>query len=256
MGISKPDIRSQWPSKRCPVVEPREFWDRNTVLAQAFLSSDEGMRRAQEVLDGAQAERSRTLAAFAVTVGDDGAIADLLGLNEREVRLARRTVGRTDARSVAEALLNNVPQSSPEPVAGPPAATEIQLPHPREEMAALSPDMPPQSPAHFQYAAPPHTPPAPQAPEADSATPWTPSMDSVLLWSWESGVDLQTVAGELGVTVRALLMRVQALADDGMLTLATPVTDVGRSGRHRRQHEEANAVMFGSATTFPTYVPY
>jgi hypothetical protein len=72
-------------------VEPREFWDRNTVLAEAFCVSDERVRQAQAVLDEAQAERSRTLAAFAVTVGNDGTIADLMGLNEREVRLARRT---------------------------------------------------------------------------------------------------------------------------------------------------------------------
>ena len=107
-------IRSPRPPERCHGVEPREFWDRNTILAEAFLASDERMRRAQEVLDGALAERSRTLAAFAVTVGDDGAIADLLGLNEREVRLARRTVGRTDARSVAEALLNHTPNAAGE----------------------------------------------------------------------------------------------------------------------------------------------
>ncbi|MDV9202989.1 hypothetical protein R6M67_48445, partial [Streptomyces sp. Wh19] len=67
------------------------------------------MRRAQALLDETQAERSRTLAAFAVTVGDDGSIADLMGLNEREVRLARRTVGRSDARSLAEELLNRPP---------------------------------------------------------------------------------------------------------------------------------------------------
>ncbi|MEK8142861.1 hypothetical protein NKH18_13730 [Streptomyces sp. M10(2022)] len=195
------------------------------------------MRRAQEVLDETQAERSRTLAAFAVTVGDDGAIADLMGLNEREVRLARRTVGRGDARSVAEALLTQAPpKPAAEPVGSlsgtgdPPAA-------PREEMAARHRSR--SSPGTRSFHA-----------RRGQRHPWTPSMDSVLLWSWESGVDLQTVAGELGVSVRALLMRVQALADDGMLTLATPVTDVGRSGRHRRQYEETG-FLYGSSTTFP-----
>jgi len=229
-------------------VEPREFWERNTVLAQAFLANDEEMRQAQEVLDEAQAARCRTLAAFAVTVGDDGAIAELLGLNEREVRLARRTVGRNDARSVAESLLSGPPQPQPEPAGGPPPATD-GLPHPREELPLPAADPPHQTPA------PPQTPPSiPQVTQVES-TAWTPSMDSVLLWSWESGVDLQTVASELGVSVRALLIRVQALADDGMLTLATPITDVGRNGRHRRQHDETSAVLFGPATV-PGYMQY
>ena len=204
------------------------------------------MRRAQEVLDGALAERSRTLAAFAVTVGDDGAIADLLGLNEREVRLARRTVGRTDARSVAEALLNHTPNAAAE-VEEPAPAPEIQLPHPRDEMAGSPVDVPPLAEA---------PPPVMHAPEGDSMPLWTPSMDSVLLWSWESGVDLQTVASELGVSVRALLMRVQALADDGMLTLVSPVPDAVRSGRHRRQYEETTSALFAATSAFPAYMPY
>ncbi|MET7644654.1 hypothetical protein ABZS83_13580 [Streptomyces sp. NPDC005426] len=221
-------------------MEPREFWDRNTVLAEAFLANDEDMRRAQEALDEAQAARSRTLAAFAVTVGDDGAIAELLGLNEREVRLARRTVGRSDARSVAEGLLGTAPPPHPEPVHGPSPVSEM-LPHPREEMP-----LPTAEPFH-QAPMPPSVPPPVPQEQVESAV-WTPSMDSVLLWSWESGVDLQTVAAELGVTVRALLIRVQALADDGMLTLATPITEVGRNGRHRRQYEDPSAVLFGTAS--------
>ncbi|THA70541.1 hypothetical protein E6R60_29755 [Streptomyces sp. A0642] len=228
-------------------MEPREFWERHTVLAQAFLANDEEMRQAQEVLDEAQAARSRTLAAFAVTVGDDGAIAELLGLNEREVRLARRTVGRNDARSVAESLLSNPPQPQPEPAGGPPPSLD-GLPHPREELPLPAADPPHQTPVPPQM-----TPSVPHAPMEAAA--WTPSMDSVLLWSWESGVDLQTVASELGVSVRALLIRVQALADDGMLTLATPVTEVGRNGRHRRQHDETSAVLFGPATV-PGYMQY
>ncbi|MEU4682363.1 hypothetical protein [Streptomyces xinghaiensis] len=63
------------------------------------------MRSAQATLDEAQVHRSRLLAAFAVTVGSDGAVAGVLGLNEREVRVARRTVGKEDARGVADQLL-------------------------------------------------------------------------------------------------------------------------------------------------------
>ncbi|MFB6816601.1 hypothetical protein ACFCV8_18880 [Streptomyces sp. NPDC056347] len=82
-------------------------------------------------------------------------------------------------------------------------------------------------------------------------------MDSVLLWSWESGLDLHTVAAELGLDVRTLLMRVQELANDGLLTLATPVVEAGRTGRHRRHHhEEGYAALFSPTATFPAHVPY
>ncbi|MFD9604499.1 hypothetical protein [Streptomyces sp. NPDC059970] len=202
------------------------------------------MRLAQALLDEAQAERSRTLAAFAVTVGDDGSIADMMGLNEREVRLARRTVGRGDARSLAQELLNRTPQATREAPAEP--APEIPVPHPHEEVIVPPLDTPPPAPA------PPPLPPV----EMENTVVWSPSMDSVLLWSWESGLDVQTVAAELGLDVRALLMRVQELANDGLLTLATPVAEVSRSGRHRRQHEDGYAALFGPTTTFPTHVPY
>ncbi|MER5359088.1 hypothetical protein [Streptomyces sp. NPDC002785] len=208
------------------------------------------MRLAQALLDEAQAERSRTLAAFAVTVGDDGSIADMMGLNEREVRLARRTVGRGDARSLAGELLSQTSQAAREAVAAPPSAPEIAVPNPREEVIVPPLDTPPP--------APPPTPPTLPVPsvEVENTVVWSPSMDSVLLWSWESGLDVQTVAAELGLDVRALLMRVQELANDGLLTLATPVAEVSRSGRHRRQHEEGYATLFGPTTTFPTHVRY
>ncbi|MFD0337965.1 hypothetical protein ACFVH0_04620 [Streptomyces sp. NPDC127117] len=257
-------------------MEPREFWERNTVLAEAFCASDERMRRAQALLDETQAERSRTLAAFAVTVGDDGSIADLMGLNEREVRLARRTVGRSDARSLAEKLLNRTPPTAGEPAGPPSAPPERPLPHPAEETPAPPPDAPQPVPSRAPAVTAPPIPatppvsapapattgvlayiPAPSPPvEVDNTVTWSPSMDSVLLWSWESGLDLQTVAAELGLDVRALLIRVQELANDGLLTLATPVADVGRSGRHRRHHEEGYAALFSPTATFPTHVPY
>ncbi|WP_405613253.1 hypothetical protein [Streptomyces sp. NBC_01508] len=268
-------------------MEPRELWDRNSVLAEAFCASDEQVRQAQAVLDGAQAERSRTLAAFAVTVGNDGAVADLMGLNEREVRLARRTVGKSDARSVAEELLDRYPQAHTQPIpqaqtqaataqpVAPPAQpaeeqyiehtqapqmyqqhqgsqgspTEVHLPHPRTESSPL------QEMAYHQDSASPvlHTSEAESNPVV-----WSSSMDSVLLWSWQSGLDLQTVAGELGLDIRALLLRVQALADNGMLTPSSTQTaaEANRSGRHRRHHEEAYAALFSPTATFPTQVHY
>lgn len=232
------------------------------------------MRRAQALLDETQAERSRTLAAFAVTVGDDGSIADLMGLNEREVRLARRTVGRSDARSLAEELLNQAPKAGGS--AGAPAvAPEHPRPHPSDETPVPPPDAPQPVPAQAPAVTAPPVPvappslattmttatttamiPSPSPPaQVSNTVVWSPSMDSVLLWSWESGLDLQTVAAELGLEVRALLMRVQELANDGLLTLATPVADIGRSGRHRR-HEEGYAALFSPTATFPTHLSY
>ncbi|MFI6085922.1 hypothetical protein ACIBBB_34125 [Streptomyces sp. NPDC051217] len=274
-------------------MEPRELWDRNSVLAEAFCASDEQVRQAQAVLDEAQAERSRTLAAFAVTVGNDGAVADLMGLNEREVRLARRTVGKTNARSVAEELLDRYPGASTQPIpqAQPASAASAPLAQPVEEpftdqtphvsLLAQSSQANQSSQAYHQHQASPGGPgevhlPHPRTEAAplqemahqDSASPvlhtseaennpvvWSSSMDSVLLWSWQSGLDLQTVAGELGLDVRALLLRVQALADSGMLTPASSqATDANRSGRHRRHHEEAYAALFSPTATFPTQV--
>ncbi|MEU0698037.1 hypothetical protein ABZ349_29225 [Streptomyces niveus] len=266
-------------------MEPRELWDRNSVLAEAFCASDEQVRQAQAVLDEAQAERSRTLAAFAVTVGNDGAVADLMGLNEREVRLARRTVGKTDARRVAEELLERYPQASTQPIpqaqapaavtppAQPPAQplvqpqeetfseqaylqqvpqvapAEVHLPHPRTESGAPLQEM-----TYHQDV----TSPVIHTPEAENnQVVWSSSMDSVLLWSWQSGLDLQTVAGELGLDVRALLLRVQALADNGMLTpSAAQTAEANRAGRHRRHHEEGYASLFSPTATFPTQVHY
>ncbi|WP_406708116.1 hypothetical protein [Streptomyces halobius] len=82
------------------------MWGRHAVLAEAFCVGDERVREAQARLDEAQADRLRVLAAFAVTVGSAGAVADLFGLSEREVRVARRTVGKEDARAVADELLS------------------------------------------------------------------------------------------------------------------------------------------------------
>ncbi|MFJ1913138.1 hypothetical protein ACIOGX_14555 [Streptomyces sp. NPDC088147] len=273
-------------------MDPRELWERNTVLAEAFCASDDRVRQAQSVLDEAQAERSRTLAAFSVTVGNDGAVADLMGLNEREVRVARRTVGREDARSVAEELLIRGAQPPPPPLAPlaplfpqeppqtpppPPQAqgqghgqgqgqapgqghppmhdpaadafpvSDVQLPQPRAEMPP-QPDAMPQD-AQTAAAAPTvfHT------PAVEESVVWSASMDSVLLWSWKSGLDLQTVAAELGLDLRALLLRVQTLANDGLLTPRTPPSDSGQSGRHRR-HEDPYAALISPATTpFPVY---
>ncbi|WP_329454808.1 hypothetical protein [Streptomyces sp. NBC_01497] len=273
-------------------MEPREYWDRNAVLAEAFCACDEQVREAQAILDERQIERSRTLAAFAVTVGDDGTVANLMGLGEREVRLARRTVGKTDAREVAQELLVRAPQSKNresaeaagsaalqasseavaeqlalgqslnQPLADPMLEQEVpsssQLPHQRKE-ALLAPTVSQVSQEATEYDM--------QTMQAMQNVPmqnmqntvtWSPSMDSVLVWSWRSNLDLHTVAAELGLDLRSLLLRTQTLAEEGRLGMEydavpeSPVVEDNQSGRHRRYYAEGYAT-FANTTPFPAY---
>ncbi|MET7801763.1 hypothetical protein [Streptomyces decoyicus] len=193
-------------------MEPRELWERHAVLAQAFCSSDDEVRRTQGLLDEAEARRSRTLAAFAVTVGSDAVVAELLGLEEREVRLARRTVGKEDARAVAQSLLAQAPREQP------PA-----------QQAASHPAPPP---AQHTPATPLPTAPATAAPAPQLTEPaWAPALDAVLMSSWHNGVDLTALATELGLDVRLLVARAQQLsAESRPAQQASP----DRTGRHRR----------------------
>ncbi|MFF8787884.1 hypothetical protein [Streptomyces sp. NPDC015125] len=216
-------------------MEPRELWERHAVLAQAFCSSDDEVRRTQGLLDEAEARRSRTLAAFAVTVGSDAVVAELLGLDEREVRLARRTVGKEDARAVAKSLLaQTTREQPPAQQAGTPLAT------PPTAHATTPPAAQSVGPATTPAAAAPHTPHAPQPHEPA----WAPALDAVLMSSWHSGVDLTALATELGLDVRLLVARAQQLAAESR-PVQSPPPD--RTGRHRRlahlppapQHESA-----------------
>ncbi|MGW6259941.1 hypothetical protein [Streptomyces sp. NPDC055085] len=228
---------SRQEQKRLPDVESRELWERNALLAEAFCSTDDQVRDAQTVMDEAVAGRTRALAAFAVTVGSDGAVADLLGLNEREVRVARRTVGKEDARVIADQLL-----TAPGEIAAPPAPptpTEATLPTPPPTLVESRTDQQAE-PARIPLPRPRmETAPAWQPPGAEHAQTapgvnWTAGMDSVLLWSWESGLDLQTVAQELGLSSKELLLRAQALAGQGRLGPQEAAYERDQSGRHRR----------------------
>ncbi|MER7540955.1 hypothetical protein ABTX77_40295 [Streptomyces sp. NPDC097704] len=87
-------------------MDPQQSWNCHKVLAEEFCFHDERVRLAEAALREAQIHRSRSLAALAVTVGRDRSVADLLGLDEREVRTARREVGKHRAQAVAGALLN------------------------------------------------------------------------------------------------------------------------------------------------------
>ncbi|MEW2546427.1 hypothetical protein AB0910_11725 [Streptomyces sp. NPDC047002] len=257
-------------------MEPREYWDRNSALAEAFCACDEKVREAQALLDERQVERSRTLAAFAVTVGDDGTVANLMGLGEREVRLARRTVGKTDAREVAQELLARTPQAIHRELGEAPRPAALQAPEQAEPPAlAQSVHAPPQEPQAVtepvptavlphqrreSLAAPPQDPQPLQEPDAEGAVQWSPSMDSVLVWSWRSNLDLHTVAAELGLDLRTLLLRTQTLAQEGRLGAEyeavpepphVPHGDDAQQGRHRRHYTEGYATF--AHTAFPAY---
>lgn len=222
-------------------MEPRELWERHAVLAQAFCSSDDEVRHTQGLLDEAEARRSRTLAAFAVTVGSDAVVAELLGLDEREVRLARRTVGKEDARAVAKSLLAQTTREQPpaQQTATPPA-TPLATPPTTQSTTPPAPQ--PVGPATAPPAAAPNAPHAPQPHEPA----WAPALDAVLMSSWHSGVDLTALATELGLDVRLLVARAQQLAAESR-PVQSPPPD--RTGRHRRlahlppapQHESTSS---------------
>ncbi|MGP3980878.1 hypothetical protein [Streptomyces sp. KR80] len=254
-------------------MEPRQLWNRNTVLAEAFCLSDEHVRSAQSALDETQAHRSRLLAAFAVMVGSDSAVADLLGLSEREVRVARRTVGKEDARRVAEDVLARAAASRVEPaeeetpVAEPAAAAPPSPPAPQAPQAPPGPQAPPQT--YAQHAAPPHYDPsmataaaAVTAPTVEQPmgatgeiptvreTAWTSAMDLVLIDSWQSGIDLRVLADEFGLDLARLVARVQQLSAEGRLLPQQPTGHPAedRSGRHRR-----DATMTSSGGSYDAY---
>ncbi|MGW2916465.1 hypothetical protein ACWDBF_01175 [Streptomyces angustmyceticus] len=197
-------------------MDPRELWDRNAVLAEAFCLGDERVREAQARLDEAQADRSRVLAAFAVTVGSTGAVAGLFGLNEREVRIARRTVGKEDARAVADELL-----ATATPAAAPP----------QPEEAAPAPD----PVADYSHQNPPAGARATGLPRegvgATAEQTWSPAMDAVLIGSWQTGVDLRELATEFGLDLTRLVTRAQQLSAQGRFYPGPVET---HAGRHRR----------------------
>lgn len=253
-------------------MEPRELWERHTVLARAFCQSDEEVRAAQTTLDDAQTSRVRSLAAFAVVVGNDKAVAEMLGLPEREVRISRRTVGRDDARSLADELL------MPPHLQGHPGPHEENVrtqehPHtrPHQQHAHAHTQVPDHMPAHdpgqmhghnqSQHAQPQHTQAQQQQHQQQAAQHhvqeqyqqpydhmqmydhsqmpdhmgWSPVQDAVLVDGWQSGVDLEILALELGTDLRRLTARAQYLSTQGRL-FVQPEETVGRQGgKHRRE---------------------
>ncbi|MFG3102755.1 hypothetical protein ACGFZL_19855 [Streptomyces sp. NPDC048182] len=202
---------------------------------------DERVRMSRTVLDDAQAERSLTLAAFAVTVGDDDAVAQMMGLTEREVRAARRAVGKDSARARAEVLLAEACEAA-EVSAGPDgteggAAGQVQVP---VEEAAPVPQPAP-GPVLGQE-------PQPQ---------WSPAMDAVLVGAWQTQVDPAVVAAELGLDLQVLAARAHQLSLEGRLR--PPAVGGAQPGRHRRGAETAapsvqSSPVAGPASAEPGHV--
>ncbi|MFG2137727.1 hypothetical protein [Streptomyces sp. NPDC048650] len=189
------------------------------------------MREAQARLDEAQADRSRVLAAFAVTVGSTGAVAGLFGLNEREVRIARRTVGKDDARAVAEQLLSAVPNAVPGDPEGAAPSPEPGSEPPADAGSASYPS----APRPTATSRDPREAPAPNpgpSPNPASEPSWSAALDAVLVGSWQTGVDLRELATEFGLDFNRLLARAQQLAAQGRFHHGHTGESYG--GRHRR----------------------
>lgn len=201
----------------------RELWERHAVLAGAFCRSDDEVRVARGVLDAAQLGRSRMLAAFAVTVGSDGAVAELLGLQEREVRGARRSVGKEEAQGVARGLLSaqNSRRTGTEGAgtAGAPGASGSRAGG--DGAAGVS-----ASTTGAGAASGP-------GPVGGGWSVWDPAWDGALVRGWCSGSDVGMLAAELGVGLAQVVARAQELFAEGRLTMGGG-QERDRAGRHRR----------------------
>ncbi|MEU9096705.1 hypothetical protein [Streptomyces sp. NPDC048361] len=228
--------------------------------------SDDHVRETQVSLDEAQANRSQTLAAFAVTVGSDGVVAGLLGLHEREVRQARRSVGKDNARSVADSLLVPPPRQQDEPVPEaydafePPAAGQTYAPPsagpspqgqaygrvppaqgqavqaaPAQGQPSQNQPQPAVAQEPYDYpTTPPVRPPASAYPAAGGQQ-WTAALDALLVNSWQQGLDLTVLASQFGLELVQLVSRVQQLSAEGRMS----EQQARESGRHRRSRGQA-----------------
>jgi hypothetical protein len=144
------------------------------------------------------------------------------------------------------------------PAAAPPPVTPTVVP--TANVAAPTTPAPPVTPIFPTVASPMPMPmPMPMvedpwAAETHQVGPvWSSAMDSVLIWSWQSGVDLMVVANELCLDLRAVLQRVQTLAGDGRLARPEAYPTRTTLGRHRRYEEDlvfADAVS-GEGDLYP-----
>lgn len=183
-------------------MEPRHSWQRNRAIAEGFCYYDEQVRIAETVLAQAQTARQHALAAFAVSLGRDRSAADLLGLAERDVRAARRSVGRKDARIVADELLASFHRRA---VRDDPEGRD----HTDEPGARASADPLPLS-----------------------------ALDAAVAEGWRNGADLHALAAAIGVEVNTVVDRLKRLSTQGLLP--DPDSPAAPRGRHRRTDDSEN----------------
>ncbi|MFE9725267.1 hypothetical protein ACFYQ5_17130 [Streptomyces sp. NPDC005794] len=175
-------------------------------------------------------------------MGNDAAVAELLGLNEREVRIARRTVGKSDARSLAGALLNRLPTDAPDIGAAAEATPDDSSPSPAHQGGNPAVKVRPESthsaipsPRVGQFATRQATPAGPLGLKEKD---WSHARDSLLVDGWNTGTDAATLAAQLGIGLTQLVSRAQLLFAEGRLA------QVRRDrGRHRRITGEFNRAV-------------
>ncbi|MFF1378416.1 hypothetical protein [Streptomyces sp. NPDC058308] len=206
-------------------MELRDRLERHAVLADMYCEANERVVDAQLTLEELRKNRNRVLAALAVTLGSDTGAAHVLGLPERDVRTARKSVNREEALDLATNALEllaaetaAVPTASyadrppaaaepfeaqdakaapepvshpPEPAATPPPAREtVAMPAPTPAPAtAQAPVAAPQPPV--ATAAQPAPAAAPAAPHVQVAAP-TSVPEAV---SWTAPMDHLLVQG-------------------------------------------------------------
>lgn len=238
-------------------MESRQTWNRHSVLAQAFYRSDDQSRAAQTALEETEQQRALALAAFAVSIGNDRAVANLLGLNPRDVRLSRRSLSKADAKRAAKDLLDRArtdtavaedpapsredrsAETSPAPSAVPPGQYHHYYATQSEggtgETARTAPVS--AGPAHAAGNQHPHQGQGAGGPAGARDGVWTPSMDRALIDSWRAGIDLRLLVPEFGFDLSHLIARVQQLFMEGVLAAPGQESNAGSLktvGRHRR----------------------
>ncbi|MFD7924260.1 hypothetical protein ACFV3R_34280 [Streptomyces sp. NPDC059740] len=247
-------------------MELRDRLERHAALADMYCRADERVVEAHCRLEELQGDRLKVLAALAVTIGSDAGAAHYLGLHEREVRAARKAVGRVDAEEAASTALDAVMREDPGDWQPPPVPTVPPVPP--------APSVPPAPPVPggghlggtFGAGVAGHGGTGQSAtvtvptPERAGAAPafhgWSHAMDDALLKGWHQGVDPQDLSAHLGCSLRDLVVRLQQLsvqhlestaqgadrpasAEEGgnrWESVPTPSREQGRHRRHRKNH--------------------
>ncbi len=103
-------------------MELRDRLERHAVLADMYCEANERVVDAQLTLEELRKSRNRVLAALAVTIGSDTGAAHVLGLPERDVRTARKSVNREEALDLATNALDLAAEAASVPAYAPRSA--------------------------------------------------------------------------------------------------------------------------------------